>query len=370
MQRGNQRHLWFWLGALLCLLAAVAVFKEILLPFVAGMVIAYFLNPVADRLQAIGIRRTMAAGLIIGIAGVALVLALVFLLPLLGEQIRQMLAALPGEFERLKSIIESHAQQRLGEHFPGIRSAIERSIADWPQAWAGSVGAVAAAIWNRGLALVNVVSVLLITPLVTFYLLVDWHRMLERVETYLPRDHTATISMLAHRINDAVSAFIRGQGVICIVLGCFYAAGLTWAGLNYGLVIGLATGLLGFVPVLGWVLGLIVASALALLQFGGAVLPVVKVIAVLAAGLVLDTAVLSPRFVGQKVGLHPVWLIFALFAFSFLFGFVGTLVAVPVAAAVAVLVRHGLQLYLESDYYRGETAAGQASGHTVTAARP
>ncbi len=353
MRAAQQRHLWFWLAALVALLVAVAVFKDILLPFVAGIVIAYFLNPIADRLETMGLSRSAAAILIIGLLGILLVLGLVFLLPLLGEQLQQMMTALPTEFERIKGALDAAAREKLGDHFPSVRTALERAMADLPQVFAGSAGTIVSALWNRGLALVNIASLLLITPLVAFYLLVDWHSMLGRIESWLPRDHAATIRMLAGRINEALSAFIRGQGAICLVLGVFYAAGLTLAGLNYGLVIGLVTGLLGFVPIIGWVLGLLVAVTVAMLQFAGATVPVLTVVAVLVAGQVLDTALLSPRFVGQKVGLHPVWLIFSLFAFSFLFGLVGTLVAVPVSAIIAVIVRHGLKLYLDSDYYQG-----------------
>ena len=199
----------------------------------------------------------------------------------------------------------------------------------------------------------NFVSLLLITPVVVFYLLVDWHPMLERVDGTLPRDHAPTIRRLAGEINDAVAAFIRGQGAICLVLGVYYAVGLSWAGIDYGLLVGLTTGLLAFIPIVGWLLGLIFASGLAIMQFWPDLTPFAKVVGVLVAGMAFDAAVLSPRFVGQKVGLHPVWLIFALFVFSYLFGFVGTLVAVPLAAAVGVLVRFAVQVYLDSSVYKG-----------------
>jgi predicted PurR-regulated permease PerM len=197
-----------------------------------------------------------------------------------------------------------------------------------------------------------------VTPLVMFYLLVDWHPMLTRIGELLPRDHATTVKRLASDINDAVAAFIRGQGTICLVLGCLYAIGLSLAGVNYGALVGLTTGILTFIPIVGWVLGLVTALGLTLAQFGADPIILAKVAAVLVAGLMLDTAVLSPQFVGQKVGLHPVWLIFSLFAFSYLFGFVGTLVAVPVAAALGVLVRHALSLYLESSVYKGQSSLG------------
>jgi predicted PurR-regulated permease PerM len=349
----QQRQIWFWLAAFAGTLIAIGVFRDILLPFVAGMVLAYFLNPVADRLERLGLSRTAAAMAIVGIVGLVLVTSLVLLGPIVAEQIRQLIATAPDTLVRLKALLESAARERLGIHYPALQAMIDKAVTDLPTAWSGSIGTVATSMLNRGLALVNVLSLTLITPLVMFYMLVDWHPMLARVQHWLPRDHEATITRLACDINDAVAAFIRGQGTICLVLGCFYAIGLTLVGVNYGAVVGLATGVLSFIPIVGWVLGLLTAMGLALAQFGAAPIALAKVAAVLAAGLALDTAVLSPQFVGQKVGLHPVWLIFALMAFSYLFGFVGTLVAVPLAAALGVLVRHGLALYLESSVYKG-----------------
>jgi predicted PurR-regulated permease PerM len=204
---------------------------------------------------------------------------------------------------------------------------------------------------------VNFMSLLLITPLVVFYFLVDWHPMLAKVDGWLPRDHQATIRRLAAQINEAIAAFIRGQGLVCIILGLFYAAGLAWVGLRYGLLIGLATGLLAFVPFVGWILGLLIAGIMAVVEFWPQTWPLVKVGAIFACGMALDSALLSPKIVGSKIGLHPVWLIFALFVFSYLFGFVGMLVAVPVAAAIAVLVRFALEVYLSSTIYRGGAGA-------------
>lgn len=353
----RERHLGFWLVALALLVAAIAVFHEILLPFVSAMVIAYFLSPLADRLERDGLGRSAAAGVIVGLLALALVLAVVVLLPLLASQIKSLAVALPTEAERLRVTLEASARERLGAHFPALEAAIARGIAELQASWTGAAGSVLAAVWNRGLALVNIVSLLLITPLVVFYLLVDWHPMLARLSSWLPRDHASTIRRLAGEMNEAIAAFIRGQGTICLALGVFYALGLTLVGLQYGLVTGLATGIAGFIPIVGWLLGLIATLALGIAQFGLAAWPLLAITLVLAAGLALDTAVLSPRFVGQKVGLHPVWLIFALFAFSYLLGFVGTLVAVPVAAAIGVLARHGLALYLDSGVFLGEASA-------------
>jgi predicted PurR-regulated permease PerM len=354
-----ERQLWFWLAAFVVFVLAINLLKDILLPFVAAIVGAYFLNPVADALEARGLKRTWAAVLIVGVVGVMVGLALVLLAPILAEQVRQLVTALPTETERFKAFVERVGRDWLGPGFPSFKSALERNIADLSANWASTAAAIMASVWSRGMALVNFLSLLLITPVIVFYLLIDWHPMLERIDKALPRDHAPTIRRLAGEINDAVAAFIRGQGAICLVLGVFYAVGLSWAGIDYGLLVGLSTGLLAFIPVIGWIVGVLCAGTLALVQFWPDPAPLLKAIGVLVAGIALDTAFLSPRFVGQKIGLHPVWMIFALFVFSYLFGLVGTLVAVPMAAAMAVLVRFAVQLYLDSSVYRG----GDAEAH-------
>jgi predicted PurR-regulated permease PerM len=359
MNTQQQRQLWFWLASLAMVVALLAVFRDILLPFIGGIVLAYFLNPIADRLERIGLSRTAAALTIVGVVGIGLIAALIFLVPVLADQIRQFIVSLPDTLARLKELVEVALRAKLGAHFPQLQSVLDKALGDLPSASAGSIGMVAATVWNRGMALVSIVSIALVTPLVMFYMLVDWHPMVTRIGQLLPRDHVSVVTKLASDINDSVAAFIRGQGTICLVLGCLYAIGLSLAGVNYGALVGLGTGILTFIPIVGWVLGLVTALGLALAQFGAELVPLAKVAAVLVAGLVLDTAVLSPQFVGQKVGLHPVWLIFALFAFSYLFGFVGTLVAVPVAAALGVLVRHALSLYLESSVYKGQVYNGE-----------
>ena len=362
-----ERQLWFWVAALVVLVAAIALLRDILLPFVAAIVVAYFLNPIADRLQARGLNRAWAAILIVGVAAVLVTFALILLVPVLADQMRQMVTALPGETERFKAFVERFGRDWLGPSFPSFQTALDRTLADLSQNWTGMAGAIMASVWSRGLALVNFVSLLLITPVVVFYLLVDWHPMLTRLDDALPRDHAPTIRRLAGGINDAVAAFIRGQGTICLVLGIFYAIGLSWAGIDYGLLVGLTTGLLAFIPIIGWMLGLIFASGLAIVQFWPDPTPLLKAVGVLVCGIAIDTAFLSPRFVGQKVGLHPVWMIFALFVFSYLFGLVGTLVAVPLAAAIGVLVRFAVQLYLDSSVYKGSSA--EADGGAMPAAK-
>ena len=351
-----ERHVAFWTAALLALLGLVALLREVLLPFVTGTVIAYFLSPVADRLQRLGLPRAAAAALIVAAVSVAVVALAVLVLPLVATQLRQLVESLPTDLARLKTAADAWLTEMLGHRFPGIVQSFDVVIAELGQNLKASLGSIAATLWSRGLALVNFLSVMLVTPVVVFYLLVDWHPMLERIDGWLPREHAGTIRRLAAKINEAVSAFIRGQGTICLILGAFYATWLTLAGLPYGVLIGLATGLLAFVPFVGWAAGLLIALAIALADAWPSTMLAVKVAAVFAAGMAIDSAVLSPKIVGEKVGLHPVWLMFSLFVFSYLFGFVGMLVAVPVAAAVGVLVRFGLDVYMASEFYAGRSS--------------
>ncbi len=355
-----ERQVLFWLAAGVALILLVALLQDILLPFVAGIVIAYFLSPVADLLQRIGLPRILASLLIVVGATALIVLLLVFLVPILVTQMQQFVTALPDQLERLKGMLEASARESLGERFGSFQDMLDQAAKGFSDNW-GSIAAWAAgSVWSRGLAIFNFLSLMLITPVVAFYILIDWHPMLKKIDGWLPRDHAEKIRGLASDINDAVAAFIRGQGTVCVILGTIYAIGLSLIGLNYGLLIGIMTGVMTFVPIVGWALGTLTATTVAVVQFWPEVMPILLVVGVFLLGQALDVGFLGPKIVGSKIGLHPVWLIFSLIAFSYLFGFVGVLVAVPVAAAVGVLVRYGLRAYLDSSVYVGK--AGVAEG--------
>lgn len=365
-----ERQLLIWLVVGVLLLALIGALKAILLPFVAGVVVAFFLNPIADRLTRLGFSR-LAASLLIVACGLLFAVALaVFLGPLVFDQARQFAASLPGELQRLRDLIEATARTWLGGNFDAFKQGLDRAAASASENWATIAGEAVASLWSHGLALVNFLALMLVTPLVVFYVLVDWHPMLVKIDSWLPRQHEAAIRRLAIEVNESVSAFIRGQGTVCIILGAFYAIALTAVGLNYGLLVGLVTGLLAFIPVVGWVLGLVTATGIAVVQFWPETLPIALVIAVFLAGQALDAGFLSPNIVGSKIGLHPVWLIFSLFVFSYLFGIVGMLVAVPVSAAVAVLIRYGLKLYLSSALYTGADPEAEATAKLAQVPAP
>jgi predicted PurR-regulated permease PerM len=351
-----EREVVFWVSAAVLLILTIALLGEILLPFVAGIAIAYFLSPAADRLVALGLNRVLASLLIVAALAVVVIAALVLIVPVVVAQAQELAVSLPGELARLRTLIDAWVVEKLGPGFGGIDAQLGHVSDAISQNWTGLVGWAATSLWSRSLAIVNFLALMLVTPLVVFYLLLDWHAMLAKIDGWLPREHAASIRTLATDMNDAVAAFVRGQGTVCLILGAFYALALSAVGLNYGLLVGLATGLFAFIPFIGWALGLITATTLAVIQFWPELLPILLVIGVFLAGMAVDAGFLSPTIVGSKIGLHPVWLIFALFVFSYLFGLVGTLIAVPLAAALGVLIRFALGVYLASPVYRGYEA--------------
>jgi predicted PurR-regulated permease PerM len=214
------------------------------------------------------------------------------------------------------------------------------------------VKTVATSVWNQGSAAFGFFSLALITPVVLFYSLIDWPKMIDEIDALLPRRHAADIRAIGTEINARVSAFLRGQGTVCLLLAIYYAAMLSLIGLQYGLFVGSLTGLFSFIPVIGWWIGTFIAVGLSVAQYWPDYGHQILVVAVMIFGQVLESAIFIPNIIGSNVGLHPVWVIFALLTFGYLFGFLGLLVAVPVSAAIGVVVRFGLRRYLDSSLYR------------------
>ncbi len=356
-KRKKQKQALFWLALGIAFIVAILMLQEILLPFVAGLVLAYALDPVVERLERIGVGRLIASSVVVLLLLIIFILVLVFLVPLLIKQAQQFIASVPSEVERLAPILNDWAREQLGPRFDTLSAAVEEAVSSSSADWAGYAGVVLNSIWARSGAVIDFLSILFITPIVVFYWLVDWPKMLKSLGEWLPRDHENTLRTLAGDIDRAVAAFIRGQGVVCLVLGTLYTVGLSTIGLDYGLLIGIATGVMSFVPVVGTLLGLVTASIVAVVQGWPDLTLLLLVIGIFALGQALDSGFLSPRIVGPAIGLHPVALIFALIVFSYLFGFVGVLVAVPVSAAIGVLIRFALKLYLKSPIYKGSGKA-------------
>ncbi|MCB1382967.1 MAG: AI-2E family transporter [Notoacmeibacter sp.] len=352
-----RRQVVFWLITAAIFLAFLYVFRSILLPFVAGMALAYFLDPVADRLERAGLSRIAATGMILIGFLIAFVLGLMIVLPVLASQMSGFLERLPHYVSQLQTLVTSYdatwLKRLVGTDPEGIRQGLNSLLTQG----AGFLTKLFESIWSSGKALVDIAGLFVVTPVVAFYMLLDWDRMVAKVDSWVPRDHVGSVREIATDINTAVAGFVRGQGTVCLALGLFYALGLTMAGLNFGLLIGLVAGLISFIPYIGSLVGLVVAIGVALVQFWPEWIPIAIVAGVFFSGQFVEGNILQPKLVGDRVGLHPVWLMFALFAFGMLFGFVGLLIAVPAAAAVGVLVRFGLRSYLASAYYRGHSHA-------------
>ena len=354
-----RRQVAFWLFAAAVFILFLYVFSSILLPFVAGMVLAYFLDPVADWLERLGLSRTAATLVILFAFIVGFTLVLMILIPVVATQLADLIGRMPDYIARLQdfvtSIDESWLERVSGMDMESLRSGINNLLTQG----AGFLTTLFESIWNSGRALVDIAGLFVVTPVVAFYMLLDWDRMVAKVDSWVPRDHVDTVRQIANDINRSTAGFVRGQGTLCLVLGVLYAIALTATGLNFGLAIGLIAGLISFIPYVGSIVGFGLSMGVALVQFWPQWPWILVVAGIFFAGQMIEGYILQPRLIGRSVGLHPVWLMFALFAFGYLFGFVGLLIAVPAAAAIAVLIRFALDRYLASPLYHGH---GQDDG--------
>ncbi len=345
------RQLTFWLLTFFVLAAVLWLLHDILLPFVAGIALAYVLAPLADRVERLGMNRTVAALIVVSVLVVALIALLLLLVPLLLQQGVALISHIPGYFKRVKELI-------VDPNFPWLNwlgtnetgktaSDLVGQVATWLLSFSYS-------LWTGGKALVSFASVLIVMPVLTFYLIRDLHAMIDRVDSWIPVRQRETVRQLGREIDAAIGGFLRGQFGVCLVLGCYYAIGLMLAGLDFALLIGLIAGVITFVPYIGSMTGLMIAVSVAIAQFWPDWKRITLVVAIFLVGQFIEGNIVSPKFVGERVGLHPVWLIFAMFAFGYLFGFVGLLIAVPLGAAIAVLLRFGLRQYFASPLYTGD----------------
>ena len=345
----------FWVAAAALFLLLMWVLNDILLPFVVGMVVAYFLDPVVVRLQRARMSRTMATTLVTIVAVLVAVGVVMAILPPLFGQIQSLITKAPEYFVkalgRIQPLLEP-LRDRLGLDPPSLHD-LQSEATQWAGKGLEVAGGIAGALAERGVAIINLLGLLFITPVVTFYMLRDWEKLVAAIDNSLPLEHADTIRKLTAESNAAIAGFVRGQALVCLALGTFYGIGLTLVGLQFGLVIGLVAGAISFIPFVGTFVGGVMALGMALAQFPPEWIGVVKVAAVFVVGQMLEGNFLSPKLVGDRVGLHPVWIMFALLAGGSLFGFTGVLIAVPVAAVLGVVVRHFIARYRESALYRG-----------------
>ncbi|MEX2617597.1 MAG: AI-2E family transporter [Alphaproteobacteria bacterium] len=342
-----------WTAGLLVFIALIFLLRDILLPFVVGMAIAYILDPVCDRLEARGFSRMLATTLVTALFFVIMLLIILLLTPLITAQIIEFVEKVPGYVATLRDKagqLTGFVESRMSEEDIGKLQEMLGSATDpMLKYMAGFARGIVSGI---GMFL-TLLSLVVITPVVTFYLLRDWDVMIARVDSWLPREKAEIIREQVRLIDDTLAGFARGQALVCLLLGIFYAVGLTVVGLDFGIVVGFTTGLISFVPYFGMLFGFVVGMGIAIAQFGE-VVPVLLVAAVFVVGQVLEGNFVTPKLVGDRVGLHAVWIIFALMAGGVLFGFLGVLIAVPVMVVIGVLTRFLLGQYLDSPLYDSE----------------
>lgn len=352
----------YWGIAAVVFFLVLVVLGDVMLPFVLGAAIAYCLDPIADRLENIGFSRVLATVTITLFAAVLFVLAALLVVPMLISQLVGLVETAPTLFARFSDFLTTKFPELLDSN-----SQLSQSIASVAETLQSKGGELLNSVLTSAAGLMNIVVLLVLVPVITFYLLLDWDRMVAEVEKLLPRDHAPAVGALARDINLTLSAFIRGQGTVCLILGTFYAIALMLVGLHFGLVIGATAGMLSFIPYVGALVGGALSIGYAAFQYWGSIeivtgdtitystdwMRILLVVGIFAIGQFFEGNILTPNLVGGSIGLHPVWLIFSLSAFGSLFGFVGLLVAVPVSAAIGVIIRFALGRYQGSRLYKG-----------------
>jgi predicted PurR-regulated permease PerM len=354
----------FWITISAIALLALVLLRPILLPFAVGMTLAYLLVPAVDRLEQVGVNRSLAALSLVLLLIVGFVCMILVLLPAIVGELRFFIEQFPRTVARVQSLMAETSRPWLHKVM-GEELRIEETVSKEAAAMGGAwLDDVLRSAWSGGKALFSLLSLLVVVPIVTIYLLIDWDRMIATVDGWVPPGWRDDVRAVGREIHDTVAGFVRGQIVICLILAVFYAAALKLTGLNHAILIGITAGLISFVPYLGADAGFVVALCVAVAQFWPDGTPLVVVGGIFLIGETLADYVLSPRIIGSRVKLNPVWLMFALFAFGYLLGFVGLLVAIPLAAALGVILRFAMRKALASsgaDIVPSPVASGMTS---------
>lgn len=327
--------------------------KSILLPFVVAMITAYFLDPAADKLEDFALSRFSATLTITISFFIIAITGSLLLMPLIYDQIVSFAGKIPEYSRYMQQEVLPVLMEKVKGIDPNALENIQGSISDISKYVLTISGNIASGLWNSGVALLNLLSLLFITPIVTFYILRDWDIMRAKISAWLPVKHKEVILEQFSEIDRTLSGYIRGQTNVCLLLGAFYAVGLMIIGLDFGLMIGMMTGILSFIPYVGLLVGMTVGLGVAFIQYGGldGITSIGMVALVFVIGQVIEGNFVSPKLVGDKVGLHPVWIMFGMLAGTALFGFIGILLSVPVTAVLGVLIRFSLKQYLQSGWY-------------------
>ena len=352
-----------WIAFLIVLILLLWLFRGILLPFVVGAALAYLLNPLVNQLQNWRFSRGWATAVVL-LSVITIFISVFFMfVPLIGQQIIGLIQRMPGYVSDLQALIVRWSPE-INEWLGPERAAqLEASISDMATQVLGFIATLPAELVNIGLTGAGVIGFTLLTPVVAFYLLLEWEGMVRGLQGLLPRDSRPEINHILSDIDKSMAGVIRGQGGVLLVDAAFYATALSLIGLNFGLAVGLIAGLLSFIPFVGFAVGFVLSLGIAIVQFWPNYWMIVAVCGIFLGWQFVEGNILYPKLVGGSININPVWLMFALLAFGALFGFVGLLLAVPLAAIVAVLVRYGVRKYKESALYLGQNGGpdGDAS---------
>lgn len=351
----TDRPRWFWLGAVALLAVFIYLLHPILSPFLVGILLAYLADPLVDRLERLKLSRTWGVVVVFALFSLILLLLLLVLIPMLAKQLVRLYQLAPQMLDWLQHSALPFVQTRLGlaEGFWKF-DKIKAALSDHMGQTTDIVGIVLSQATASGLALMAWLANFVLIPVVAFYLLRDWDLMMAKIRGLLPRQREGQIVRLAAECHEVLGAFVRGQLLVMVALGVIYSAGLMLVGLELGLLIGVIAGFAAIVPYMGFVIGIGSAIIAGLFQFGLDPFHLIAIAAVFMVGQALEGMVLTPLLVGDRIGLHPVAVIFAILAGGELFGFTGILLALPVAAVIMVLVRHMHELYKDSDIYAGK----------------
>ncbi len=344
-----------WLSLVLLLLSAVLVYllAPVFTPFLVAALIAYLGDPLVDRLEAAGLSRTWSVIVVFTGLFAAFALVALLLVPLIESQIAHLIARLPAYLDWIQHAALPWVQHTFGVEVGDLNlQSLHDALREHWQKAGGIAAQLIKAVSTSGAAVVAWVANLLLIPVVSFYLMRDWDLLVARIRELLPRSMQGKAVQIARESDRTLSAFLRGQFLVMLALGVVYSVGLWLVGVDLALLIGMLAGLVSFVPYLGFILGLFAAGTAVLVQTHEWV-QLLPVLAVFGVAQVLESALFTPWLVGDRIGLHPVAVIFAVLAGGQLFGFVGVLLALPVAAVIAVLLRHGHAHYLRSDLYEG-----------------
>ncbi|MBC3434892.1 MULTISPECIES: AI-2E family transporter [Pseudomonas] len=346
---------WIWLGAAFVIAVLLYFLHNILSPFLVGILLAYLADPLVDRLERLGLSRTWGVVVVFSLFTLIFLALLLVLVPMLAKQLLRLYELAPQMLDWLQHVALPWVQSRLGLadgfwKFDKIKAAIGEHMGQTTDI----VGVLLSQATASSLALIGWLANLVLIPVVGFYLLRDWDLMMAKLRSLLPRQREPQVVGLAGECHEVLGAFVRGQLLVMLALGVIYSTGLMLVGLELGLLIGMLAGLAAIVPYMGFIIGIGAALVAGLFQFGGELYPMLGIVAVFMIGQALEGMVLTPLLVGDRIGLHPVAVIFAILAGGELFGFTGVLLALPVAAVIMVLLRHVHDLYKESDMYAGE----------------